>query len=55
MKKIVWNALLSKKKLSASPKNGNPPPKKNNGPSLNSLYMQDYFNPIQYGRPLYTL
>ena len=26
MKKIVWNALLFRKKLSASPKNGNPSP-----------------------------
>ena len=28
MKKIAWNALLLKKILSASPKNGNPPNKK---------------------------
>ena len=34
MKKIVGNTLLFGKKLSATPKNGNPPPDKNNGPSL---------------------
>ena len=44
MKKIVWKALLFRKKLFASPKNGNPPPIKNNGPSLRVQFYADKCN-----------
>ena len=53
MKKIVWNALFFRKKLSASLKNGKPPIK-NNGPSLSADRQQQFIS-ISYHKCLFNL